>query len=196
MSSISILEAFNACDDAIEWAEAQPDQSPNELWRECPRADWMLWYLGALAVRDGRGSPAHRRAVLITCLCARVSSCFWRDSSCEKAVSLAERWAWGRAMTCDELHAVAAAVVYANTPDTNTCVSDTAHAAAARTAYAAGVYVDSAYGAAIYAANAYARTAAYAVADSARTGVYTTVRTAYLADLADMIRAAIPEVPL
>lgn len=190
MNTIDTLRSFGACDDALEWAEDRPEQSPNGLWLECHRADWLLWYLGALAVRDGYGSNAHRRAVLIACLCARTASHFWRDPSCERAVALAERWAWGRAMTRDDLHDAAAAVVYANTA--NAAISDTAHAAATRTAYAAGVYVDLAYAAAVYAANAHARTAAAA----ARTTVYTTARMAYLANLADLIRAAIPEVPL
>ncbi len=190
MNALDILRALGACDDALEWVEAQPDQSREALWRECQRADWMLWYLGTLVDRDGYGSKVHRRVILIACLCARTASIHWRDPSCERAVSLAERWAWGdKSVTCEELRAASVAVVYSN--HAHDAAADAAHAAAARTAYASAVAVDTAYGAAVYAASAHARTSAVSA-----TFAYINVRMAYLANLADLIRAAVPEVPM
>jgi len=177
MNTIDTLRSFGACDDALEWAEDRPEQSPNGLWLECHRADWLLWYMGKLAARDGHGSKVHRRAVLIACLCARIASIHWRDPSCERAVSLAERWAWGdRSVTCGELHAAAAAVEYANA----------AHSAAASAAATAG---DAAAAAVEYANAAYSAAADCSSRNAA-------AREARLASLADLIRAAIPEVPL
>ena len=151
MTAIAALRALGACYQSIGWALEQPDQSPQALWVACDRGDWLAWYLGALGARDGHGSPAHRRAVLVACLCARTASHYWRNPECEQAVTLTERWAWG-----DE---TATRAELRNAPDPADA------AAAARAAdYAAAAYADA--------------------------------RTAHLASLADLIRAAVPEVPL
>ena len=156
MTAIATLRSLGACEASIDWALAQCDRSPQALWSACPRGDWLAWYLGKLGARDGHGSPAHRRAVLVACLCARTASRYWRSPECERAVSLAERWAWGdETVTRDDLRAAAYA----------------AYAAAADAAAAA----------------------AHAVADAA---AYAVARMAHLAGLADLIRAAVSEVPL
>ena len=43
METIVILTKLNACEDALEWAEAHPD--PSEAWNSCDRIDWMFWLL-------------------------------------------------------------------------------------------------------------------------------------------------------
>jgi len=160
MTAIDTLRSLKACYQSIGRALEQTDQSPQRLWEECNRADWMAWYLGKLAARDGYGSPAHKRAVLVACLCARAASHHWRDPACERAVALAESWAWG-----DETVTLAAlARAYA------TARADAAAYAAASAAWPAG-------------------SAAYAAASAA-------TRAARLASLSDLIRAAVPEVPL
>lgn len=158
MSALAILRSFCACDDALRWVAAQPDQSPQALWLACERGDWLAWYLGRLGQRDGYGSPAHRRAVLISCLCARTASRWWRDPESERAVSLAEQWAWG-----DET------ITRARLRSSYADASAYATASAAYVASASAAYV----------------AAAYATAS----------RETHLADLADLIRAAVTEVP-
>lgn len=37
------LKKLGACEDAIKWVG---NKSCARAWRECPRADWMLWYVG------------------------------------------------------------------------------------------------------------------------------------------------------
>ena len=175
MTPLDTLRSLGACDDAIKWGSRRRrrDQSPQALWDACPRGDWLAWYLGRLAARDGYGSPAHRRAVLIACLCARTASHRWRGPACERAVALAERWAWGdETVTLDDLRATADAAA--------------TYAAADATADAAATYA-AADAAATYAAATYA---AYAAAHDDAAAL-----TAHLAGLADMIRAAVPEVP-
>jgi hypothetical protein len=144
--------------------------------------------LGRLAERDGHGSPAHRRAVLVACLCARTASQRWSDPSSEQVVSLAERWAWGYNSVTREL--VSECANYAANAAASLRFSTYADRAAIYSAAYAADVVNDAYIADYidYAADAY-------VAVSA-TVAYTTARMAYLANLADLIRAAIPEVPL
>ena len=225
MTAIATLRSLGACKASINWGLAQRDRSPQALWSACPRGDWLAWYLGKLGARDGHGSPAHRRAVLVACLCARTASRYWRSPACERAVSLAERWAWGdETATRDDLRAAAsaasdaygayaayAAAIYAARDAVNAAyaadaAADAADAAAADAygayaAYAAAIYADYAADAAADAADAAAADADAAAADAAAdaAAAYAHVaaaRTAHLAALADLIRAAVPEVPL
>lgn len=39
---LAILERYDACREAQEWATATPG-TPSELWATCPRGDWLLW---------------------------------------------------------------------------------------------------------------------------------------------------------
>lgn len=39
------LRALGACDPAVEWVAAQPDQRPEALWAACHDGSWMLWAL-------------------------------------------------------------------------------------------------------------------------------------------------------
>ena len=164
MTAIATLRSLGACEASINWASRRRGRSPQELWSACLRGDWLAWYLGKLGARDGHGSPAHRRAVLVACLCARTASHYWRNAECEQAVTLTERWAWG---------------------------DETATRAELRNAAYAARAAD-------YAAAAYAYTAARAAyaADAYAADAYADARTAHLASLADLIRAAVPEVPL
>lgn len=176
-------------------ASSQSDQSPQALWEACDDASRIAWYLGHLAERDGHGSPAHRRAVLVACLCARTASHHWRDAACEQAVSLTERWAWGdETVTRDDLHAAGDRL--------RTALHRAALGLSARTTSYAAADVAS-YAAATRSLAACARRAAtnaacaaLCVAYDADVDAYDAARTAHLADLADMIRAAVPEVPL
>lgn len=39
------LRALGACDPAVEWVTAQPDQRSEALWAACHDGSWMLWAL-------------------------------------------------------------------------------------------------------------------------------------------------------
>ena len=154
MTAIATLRSLGACEASINWASRRRGRSPQELWSACLRGDWLAWYLGKLGARDGHGSTAHRRAVLVACLCARTVSRYWRSPECERAVSLAERWAWGdETVTRDDLRAAASA---ASDAYGASAASDAAiYAAAAYAAYAADA-ADAAYAAYVSADAAYA----------------------------------------
>ena len=44
------LERHNACQDALDWIADQRHQTPQHLWKVCPRGDWMAWLLAELGV--------------------------------------------------------------------------------------------------------------------------------------------------
>ena len=190
--TLDTLTALGACDDACEWVRDKPDQTPAALWASCPRGDWMAWYLGRLAARAGQGSPEHRRATLVSVLCARTATPHagqWREEI-EALLAQIEEWAhgdagvdlgavWGRLWT---IRSSAAYAAYASS------------SAADAAAYAADVYASSS--AADAAAAAYAAADAYAYAATDVYAADAAARRAHLADLADMIRDAVPVVPL
>ena len=43
MTATETLTRLGACPDALEWARGHGG-SLAELWRDCPRGDWLLWY--------------------------------------------------------------------------------------------------------------------------------------------------------
>ena len=159
---IETLRRLGACDGpdgAIQWAVQYPDA--RSAWDACHRGDWLAWYVGAVARRTTDGSPEHRRAVLIACLCARTAPHLLAAD--ERAISLLEEWAWGGADRRQDAYWIAAAyAVYA------------AAEAATEPGYTAE------------AATTAATSCAYA-------GKLTFDRC--LADLADLIRSAIPTPP-
>lgn len=38
------LVKHDACPEALDWLDEQPDQSPEAIWQTCPRGDWLLWW--------------------------------------------------------------------------------------------------------------------------------------------------------
>lgn len=169
LDTITIITALGACRDAREWAADYPD--PQEAWDACPRGDWMAWWLGALGARAGQGSPEHRRAVLVACLCARTAPRLPAESL--RALDLIEAWAWGGEDCLEDARQMAYA-------------ASVAYAATYAAAYAAYAAANAANAAADAAANAYAANAA----------AWHNARRDHLAALADLIRAAVPVVPL
>ena len=57
-----------SCDEALEWAQTQPDWQT--AWEKCQRGDWMAFRLGR---NLKQGSPEHRRFILATIECGRLS---------------------------------------------------------------------------------------------------------------------------
>ena len=56
------LVAMRACSEAVEWVG---DRTEVEAWRECERADWMLWLAGR------RPWGEHSEIMRAACACAR-----------------------------------------------------------------------------------------------------------------------------
>jgi len=46
------LVTHDACEEALDWLDEQPGQSPEAIWETCPRGDWLLWW------HDVAGTPA------------------------------------------------------------------------------------------------------------------------------------------
>lgn len=60
-----------------------------EVWDECPRADWMLWMLETLEAESPRGLR------LFICECARRWWAFMPDVRSQRAINAAERYSRG-----------------------------------------------------------------------------------------------------
>ena len=69
MNWTKALTKLKACEEAVEWAETQPDFST--AWQNCERADWMLWLAGAMAGK--RGWPERKAVILARIACGRLS---------------------------------------------------------------------------------------------------------------------------
>lgn len=55
------------------------------------RGDWLAWYIGRLARGTRDGSPEHRLATLIACLCARTAPGLSTENL--RAIDMTEAWA-------------------------------------------------------------------------------------------------------
>jgi len=184
MSNLAMQIAHLApCSDARKWLNEQ--NTWQEAWNSCPRADWLLWLIG----KDK--SIAKKRIVVCACAIARTSLRFVKEGELRPliAIETAERWAKGEA-TLDEVNQSrhgayasnaaypAAAAAYA---------ADAAYAAAyASNAAAYAAYPD----AAAYASNAAAYAAAADAADAADAAAYASNAAAAAAYAADAAYAA------
>lgn len=167
------LEKLHACDEALKWVKSGRYVTIKKAWRECPRADWLLW----LAAKNigNPGWPTHQEVVLATCDCAETALRFVPEGEerPKVAIETAHRWAVGKA-TIEECNtaAWAAADAARDAADADAwaaadAAADAATTAAADTAYAYAYAADTAY----TAADAYA--AAYAAAADAADAAYT-----------------------
>ena len=121
------LRALGACDDAVEWASTQPDAAT--AWRDCERADWMLWLAGRLA---GPTTPEARGAlVLAACACARTALRYVPEGEGRprRAIETAEAWARGEGSIDDVRAAAAAADAAADAADADSAAFYAANAA-------------------------------------------------------------------
>jgi len=166
------LKKINACNEAVEWVEANPTLSPAQLWRQCPRGDWLLWIAANTNID-------RKKLVLAACQCARLALRYMPEGETRPLVAIetAEAWCRGNA-TLQQVRdaaadATATAYAYATTDDAYAATAyaygaayDAANATDAAYAYAAATYAAYAYGAAYDAAYdaayAYGADAAYA----------------------------------
>lgn len=168
----SLLETLQACTDCIPWAGGYSEYQ--EAWDACPRGNWMAWYLGKLAESTEDGSPEHRRAVLVTCLCVRAFPTLSEESL--QSLGLIEEWAWGGESFRREAQKLACSSL-------DMAVDDETHRAAAAAFEVSSVA-------------RFHHTAAMSAHDAL---VYLRYSDGWEADpaaLADLIRAAVPVIPL
>jgi hypothetical protein len=154
------LRELNACPHAMEWANQYDDAQ--QAWDECPRGDWMLWWLGHEA-----GEPwSDSRRPLVGCAatCASLAPTGDGEHELARAWAIGAALRWSEGGPSEELRAASSA-------------ADAAYTVA--TAYAS------------YAAYApyasYAASAASAAAAAAREG-----RRAVLRECADIVREWFP----
>ena len=188
----AFLTARSACRDAMEWLG---NRDSAQMWAECQRPDWLLWWAGQIVPR--------RDLVLAACDCAETALRFvpGDEHRPRLAIQTARRWAHGEA-TLDEVAAAANAANAANAAEYAAPLSARADAyaahAAARAAYAAAFAADlAAYAAhaaarAAYAANAAGYAAEYAAGYYADAAGYYAARSAML----QLIRQRWPQCPM
>lgn len=128
------LKKHYACEPALTWLG---DRDPETAWRECPRADWMLWAAGKLDVD---------RKTLVTIACRIARKVLHLVPTGEDrpriAIETTERWVRGES-TIEEVQAARrnadayAVVAYAAVAKAAAAAACAAATAASRSAAAA-----------------------------------------------------------
>ena len=183
MTFANRLEKIGACSEAVEWLGRR---GPTKAWRECERADWILWLFGRMLGKPGW--PSRKAIVLAACDCAETALKFIPEGEDRPrmAIETARAWCRGHA-SLDEVQAAAyAAANAANTA--NAAAYAYAADAAANTAAYAAANAANATGAAAYAADAAAYTANAANANA--------TRKAALYEMCDIVRARLRPCPV
>ena len=156
------LIKLNSCDEALAWAETQPDYET--AWATCQRGEWLIWLLRKVAPKD---DPTRDKWRKLACDIARTVLCYVKaaEERPRLAIEAAEAYARGE-ITRDVLLTARRGAADA------AAAADDAYVYAAAAAAAAAAYV--------YAAAANADAAA-AAADAAA---------AYAADKLDLVKLA------
>lgn len=139
------LFSIGACESATDWAAKQTTLA--QAWRDCERADWMMWLLGRTCKQ---GSAQHKKLVLLACrIASDALKRHWnrKDSRPRKAIRITRLWVRGRATieqvkvaTCDAAAVNAAHATYATYAAVNAVhAAHAVYAAAYVAAYAANV---------------------------------------------------------
>jgi hypothetical protein len=169
------LTSRDACQPAMDWLG---DRDSGQMWAECERPDWLLWWAGNTVPRQ--------ELVLAACDCAETALRFvpQAENRPRLAIDTARRWARGEA-TVEELEDARAAVRTA--------------AYAADAALGNNLFQESPASRAVYAVLAanHAANAAYH-ADEPFRAAYAALRAANVtyATMCQLIRARWPECPL
>ena len=162
----TLLEKLDACVGARQWVG---DRSLSAAWKDCQRADWMLWLVGRMAGKDGW--PTLQQVVSAACDCAETALKFVSEGEERPrlAIEVARRWATGKAKIAEVRKAAYAAYAAASYDA----------AASKHAAHGAYLAASAAYG---YPADVAAVHAAAASGDDDKA----------LAEMADIVRKAIP----
>ena len=165
------LTSRDACSSAMNWLG---DRDSDQMWAECERPDWLLWWAGQVVSRQ--------ELVLAACDCAETALRYVPEGEDRPrlAIDAARRWARGEA-TVKEVDAARAAAIaaYIN--------AGYAASYAALTAYATP---------APYAAHSAAAAAEEAARAAARADDYAATHAAADATMCQLIRDRWPECPL
>jgi len=169
------LTSRDACQSAIDWLG---DRDSAQMWAECERPDWLLWWAGQAVSRQ--------ELVLAACDCAETALRFVSggEDRPRLAIETTRRWAKGEA-TIEEVDAARVAAISAY------IYAGYAASYAALTAYATPAPYAAISAAA--AAEEAARSAVYAAACAAD---YAAACAAANATMCRLIRNRWPECPL
>ena len=174
------LQAKSACAAAMDWLD---DRDSSQMWAECRRPDWLLWWAGQAVSRQD--------LVLAACDCAETALRFVPEGEDRPrlAIETARRWARGEA-TVKEVDAARAAAIsaYIGAGYAASYAALTAYATPAPFAAlaAAAAAEEAASAAARDAANAaYAANAAAYASDAAARAACASDAAAYAAYVAD-----------
>lgn len=134
------LKEMDACPDAVKWVNGRGLQ---RAFKECKRADWMLWVFAKMIGKPGW--PTHQEIVLVACWCARQAQTHWTDKKDKrpiKAIEAAEKWEKNPTEENKDAARAAAYAAYAaayaaRAADAADAAARAAAHAAARAAYAA-----------------------------------------------------------
>lgn len=185
MNSLAVkLSDRGACSDAVAWVESHKG-TPQELWDQCARGDWMLWILGKLSGKPE--SSKRKQLVRATCGCARLALKFVAKGEHRPRICIetAEAWANNKA-TIEQVREARSAAAGAAAA----CGAADAAAYGAAAAATAAAAAATAYGAAAACAATAAATygaAAYGAAYGARKQM--------LSDCANVVRKFFPKAP-
>lgn len=151
------IAKYRPCGEAVEWLGER--RSVERAWRECERADWMLWIADKIGVD-------RKKIVLAACDCAETSLVHVpnRENGPRLAIRAARDWAVGGSTTIEQVKSAA----YASDAYAATAATYAAYAASAAT-YAAtyAAYASAPTASAAYAAYAAAAVAYFAAASAA-----------------------------
>ena len=148
---VTSLCKLYACTEAVEWVGTQP--SIAAVWRECKRADWMLWVLGK--VSGDVGSKSRKKLASCACECAELALPYAgkHKAVCKRVYAAIRGYHAGTNTLADVRVAADAAYALASAATSAAYAADAAYAAAyAADAADAAAYAASAANAAAYAA--------------------------------------------
>jgi hypothetical protein len=89
------LAVLGACREAIVYAKTKPSLAA--AWRDCERADWMLWLLGKITANRAPETPARRKLAGCAGECAATILRYLPEDEKRpaKCIRLVRRWAGG-----------------------------------------------------------------------------------------------------
>ena len=87
--TINKLQSLDVCSDAIKWVRTQKNRT--DAWRNCERADWMLWLIGRII----KTIKQRKKLVIVACQCARTALKYVPEDEKRplKAIQITEAWA-------------------------------------------------------------------------------------------------------
>ena len=148
------LVGLGACKEALEWVHAGNYTTLPKTWRECHRADWLLW----LAKKNvGKpGWPTREEVALAECDCAETVLKYVPKGEDRPRIAIETRRAWAVGEATEDECQDAAKGAFASAEDACFSAEAAAHSAAvaASAHYSVGPDDDAAEDASSYAADA------------------------------------------